>query len=272
MNSKRSLLNEIVASVAKLKRFDLSQSTHVGIPHFPTHPPYTRSLTKLHGDVVLPNGASSAADAISLGTHTGTHIDALCHYSSHGHFYGGEAAAAVQDWAKGISRHGVETAPLFLCRGVLLDVARLADACGGPLAAHARIGAEDLARAEEASGVRVEAGGVALIRTGWGHYWNDPRSFLNGLHLPGVTLDGARWLSDRGVVAAGSDTVAFEAMPSPLMEVHVHLLVQSGIHIMECLNLEVLSDANVHEFLFIATALKLDGATGSPIRPYALAV
>jgi kynurenine formamidase len=83
-------------------------------------------------------------------------------------------------------------------------------------------------------------------------------------------LEGARWLSDRGVFAAGSDTVAFEKQPDPAMPVHVHLLVEKGIHIIECLNLEELAAAGVHEFLFIALPLKIRGATGSPVRPVAV--
>lgn len=94
---------------------------------------------------------------------------------------------------------------------------------------------------------------------------------MNELRLPGVTLDGALWLSRRGVAAVGGDTLAFERLPSPRMEVHVHLLVEAGIHIIECLALEALSAARVSEFLFVAAPLKLDGATGSPLRPYALA-
>ena len=54
------------------------------------------------------------------------------------------------------------------------------------------------------------------------------------------------------------------------MPVHVHLLVESGIHIVECLNLEELAAAKVYEFLFVALPLKIRGATGSPIRPIAL--
>jgi kynurenine formamidase len=54
------------------------------------------------------------------------------------------------------------------------------------------------------------------------------------------------------------------------MPVHVHLLVEQGIYIMECLNLEELSAARVYEFQFIAAPLKIRGATGSPIRPLAI--
>jgi kynurenine formamidase len=55
------------------------------------------------------------------------------------------------------------------------------------------------------------------------------------------------------------------------MPVHVHLLVQSGIHIIECLNLEQLAAERCHAFLFTAAPLKIRGGTGSPIRPLAIA-
>jgi kynurenine formamidase len=74
------------------------------------------------------------------------------------------------------------------------------------------------------------------------------------------------------VFAAGSDTVAFEKVPDPAMPVHVHLLVECGIHIIECLNLEELAAARMYEFLFLALPLKIRGATASPIRPVAVVV
>jgi kynurenine formamidase len=55
------------------------------------------------------------------------------------------------------------------------------------------------------------------------------------------------------------------------MPVHVHLLVENGIHIIECLNLEQLAQDRVYEFVFAAAPLKIRGGTGSPIRPIAIA-
>ena len=52
---------------------------------------------------------------------------------------------------------------------------------------------------------------------------------------------------------------------------HVHLLVESGIHLIEVLNLEELARAQVYEFLFVAAPLNIRGATGAPIRPLAFA-
>jgi len=54
------------------------------------------------------------------------------------------------------------------------------------------------------------------------------------------------------------------------MPVHVHLLVDSGVHIIECLNLEGLAADRVWEFAFVAAPMKIRGATGAPIRPLAL--
>ena len=62
-------------------------------------------------------------------------------------------------------------------------------------------------------------------------------------------------MSERGVFAAGSDTVAFEKVPDLAMPVHVHLLVESGIHIIECLNLDELAGSGVKEFVFVALPL-----------------
>ncbi len=58
----------------------------------------------------------------------------------------------------------------------------------------------------------------------------------------------------------------------PTMPGHVHLLVEKGIHIIECLNLEELAADRVWNFIFAAAPLKIRGGTGSPIRPLALVV
>ena len=237
------------------------------MPHFPVHPPYLYSLHKKHGDYVNPGGSSSAAESIALGAHTGTHIDALCHFSLNGKLHGG-ADAKCQAYTAGLSHLSVDTITPIFRRGVLLDIA----GCEGvnDLSGDFVISPRHLNRAVESAGVVIQAGDVVLIRTGWGRFWDDAGRFISQLKCPGPGIEAARWLSERGIFAAGSDTAPFEAMPSLEMSVHVHLLVESGIHIMECLNLEELSSAGVAEFLFVAAPLKLRGGTGSPIRPLAL--
>jgi kynurenine formamidase len=48
------------------------------------------------------------------------------------------------------------------------------------------------------------------------------------------------------------------------------LLVESGIHIIEHLNLEAASAEGLTEFLFVMAPLRIVGGTGSPIRPVAV--
>ena len=81
--------------------------------------------------------------------------------------------------------------------------------------------------------------------------------------MPGVTEDGARWLAERGVVAAGADTTAFERIPPGaghrVLPVHRILLVEHGIHIVEHLALEEASAAGLGEFLFVMAPLRIVG-------------
>ena len=178
------------------------------------------------------------------------------------------AAKSAQSYTGGIERLSVDTmAPIFR-RGVLLDIAGLEQVDVLPI--DFLITPEHLDAAARAQGVEVRAGDVVLLRTGWARYWEDAARFIAQVHAPGPGEPAARWISGKRAFAAGSDTVAFEFVPSTTMPVHVHLLVESSIHIIECLNLEQLAADRVYEFVFTAAPLKIRGGTGSPIRPLAL--
>ena len=262
-------MTSLIDLLTSAKVYDLAQPYFTGMPHHPSHPPFLFSLVKSHGEYLGPNGSSSASDAIALGSHVGTHIDALCHFSCNGKLYGGDDAAGLQSYGSGLRRHSIDTVPPILRRGVLLDIAAAAglDVLPGDF----EIPAAHLDAAAPAAEVEVRPGDVVLLRTGWAKYFRDPGKFISQVRGPGPRVPGAQWLSSRGIFAAGSDTVAFEKVPDLAMPVHVHLLVEHGIHIIECLNLEELAKAAVKEFLFIALPLKLEGATGSPVRPVAVA-
>lgn len=264
---KMQLLQEAIAGA---RVFDLAQPYFAGMPHHPTHPPFLFGLVKQHGDYVGAAGNSSAADALALGTHSGTHIDALCHYSCRGKLFGGIEAASVQSCQNGFGAHSIDTVAPIVRRGVLLDVAGHAGV--DALTADFEIAPELLDQVARAQAVAIGRGDVVLLRTGWGRYFDDARRFVSQLHAPGPGRAGAEWLSRRGVFAAGSDTLAFEKMPDAAMPVHVHLLVESGIHIIECLNLEELAGAAQWTFLLVAAPLKIRGATAAPVRPLAIAV
>ena len=251
--------------------YDLAQPYYVGMPHHPSHPPYLFSLTKKHGDMHSPSGHSSAADAIALGSHVGTHIDGFGHFSCGGKLHGGHVAADVQSYAGGLTVHTAEMIAPIIRRGVLLDAA----GANGVLPDDEVLTAEVLRGIAAEQGTVIGTGDVVLIRTGWAQYWEDATRYINAVRGtpagPGPDLSGAQWLSSHGIFAAGSDTVAFEHVPSHDMPVHIHLLFESGIHIIEALDLEALARDRVYEFLFVAAPLKLRGGTGAPLRPLALA-
>jgi kynurenine formamidase len=270
-------LEELLSLTRSARMFDLGMELFQGMPHFPTHPPFAFGLTKRHGEVVtaLPDGriASSSAESIAVGTHVGTHLDGLGHLSCDGMLFGG-IPSEVQSHANGLSQLGVETvAPIFR-QGYLLDIAKLEGV--SVLPKDFTITPDHLQAACEAGKLEIGTGDIVLLRTGWARYWPDAAQYVmagngNVPTSPGPEIAAAKWLSSRGIFATGSDTVAYEKSPSSL-PVHVHLLVEHGIHIIEALNLEELSESGVSRFLFVALPLKIRGATGSPIRPLAIAV
>jgi len=165
------------------KVYDLAQPLFAGMPHFPTHPPFSRTLTKMHGEMVLANGASSAAEMITLGGHVGTHIDALSHFSCDGKLHAG--VVPVQSYSNGVTTYGVDTVEPIFRPAVLFDIAKLEGVDALPL---------DFVVTPEhlvACGVTPPAGGIALIRTGWGNFWNDATRFITAGPAPSGSANTA---------------------------------------------------------------------------------
>jgi len=82
--------------------------------------------------------------------------------------------------------------------------------------------------------------------------------------------------AERTVTAVGADNMAWDVPDERDPESgstlfgHVYVLPQKGIYIIENLNLEELARDRRWVFAFLAVPLKLEGATGSPVRPLAL--
>src|SRR5260370_36601487 len=79
-------------------------------------------MTKENGEY-MRGDVSPAAEAITLGGHVGTHIDALCHFSKDGKVFGGVNVGPVQSYAGGVNHLSIDTVGPILRRGVLLDIA-----------------------------------------------------------------------------------------------------------------------------------------------------
>jgi len=267
------MTDQLLETVANgVQIFDLGRQLRVGMPQSPNHPQFWHTLPRRHGDATRADGASAANDLITMGTHVGTHIDALAHVSHGGLLYGGTDAAEAGVGGKYVEL-GVHTIEPMIRRGVLLDVS---GALGSErLDGGYEITVEDLERTTSDQGTDVSAGDVVLIRSGWGQLFDEGTPYIGaGSGVPGVSGAGAQWLADRQVHATGADTIAFERLAPhgghSLLPAHRVLLVENGIYIIEALDLEELARRGLHEFTFVLVPLNIFGATGSPVRPLAV--
>jgi kynurenine formamidase len=241
--------------------------------HESHRPGYFYALHRRHRDTFKPeeNGPRSAASGVlNMMEHSGTHLDALCHQANELRMFGGLPVDAEETQA-GFKNLGVETVPPLLCRGVLLDVCAYKGQ--SVLPALYSITADDLAGCASAQGVEVRPSDVLLVRTGYAALWHDEAAYLQAA---GVAKSGTLWAAQRGVAAVGADNMAWnvpgerDPESGATLFAHFYLLPQKGIYIIENLNLEELSRDRRYEFAFIGIPMKLNGATGSPLRPLAL--
>ncbi len=257
-----------LASLIKKGRvYEIGEPYDVGMPTRTSHPPFVFSLIKTHQ--MKPK--SGANCIFTMGGHTGTHIDAIGHVSTDGHVYGHEDVDITkkQSYSDGVGVGGIEETPPIITRGVLLDIPKLKNV--KVLAHDYAISQNDLVEAEKVQKAKVKKGDTLLIRTGWIQYYDEALKYVaqEGDH-PGIGLDAADWIAEKGVRYTGSDTTAYEKLDVTNLKVHTKLLRMSGIQIMESLNLEALAQDQVYEFLFICLPLRIVGGTGSPIRPVAV--
>ena len=242
--------------------FDLAMPVDERMPQFPPDEatPFSRRWVRRPG-CSDEAGVRFAVEAIEGSLHTSTHIDALVHAQSPRTIAGGERTGDVVADGGYFTSHGIETVPPIVAPFVLLDVAAAASVDVLPpdheIALH------------EVAGTEIAPGSVVLLRTG------TIRRFGDGDYLlrqPGLSLEAAVWLADRGVAAIGSDTAGTEPMPmrDATRSVHEALLVERGVPLIENLNLEDLAAAGHTRGLYVCLPLKMTGATGWSAPPVAL--
>ena len=215
-----------------------------------------------------PGGFQFAEDTVVMPLHIGTHVDALCHAWYDDKLYNGYLGDSIRS-TTGAARLGVEKMPPIFTRGVLLDFVKLK---GRVLEPGESISRADMDAAELAAGVQIGRGDAVLLRTGWlESQKNVKRPDFN--IEPGINVEAATWLVERDVAMVGADNFAVEAMPFPdgkVFPVHQMLIRDYGMPLLEGLMLDPLVAAGRHEFLFVASALPIVGATGSPLSPVAV--
>lgn len=215
-----------------------------------------------------PGGFQFAEDTVVMPLHIGTHMDALCHAWYDDKLYNGYLGDSIRS-TTGAARLGIEKMPPIFTRGVLLDFVKLK---GRALEPGESIGSADMDAAARAAGVEVGRGDAVLLRTGWLEAQNGVKHPDFNVE-PGINVEAATWLVERDVAMVGADNYAVEAMPFPegkVFPVHQMLIRDFGVPLLEGLMLDPLVASGRHEFLFVASALPIVGATGSPLSPVAV--
>jgi kynurenine formamidase len=273
---------DVILKAGKLIRsgtiIELSHPLEDGIPSDWFHGNFHYSTFRRHEDSARVFPSSNKFRAMNmrleLADHTGTHLDSLNHVSIDGHMYNDLYGPELTD-NFGSSKLGVEKLRPIFTRGILVDAASMSKSRGKRVKRNSNeIRSEQIMSYLEAKKLEIRRGDAVLLATGWEQYWMvDNKKYL-GPPCPGIGMDAARFLADKGVSVIGTDTAGIEVdpaeTPGQLGPVHQFLLAERGIILVENLNLEQLRKVQVYEFLFVCLPLKIKGATGSPISPIAV--
>ncbi len=276
-------------ATSSARTIDLSHRWDENSPIASVNPPFSMSLNTTHEST---RGTFGDGDQLSFttevmewsGQHGAPSIDAIGHIGRDGLLFGGVDAVAATSDLRGLGRSGVgedlaiDHYPndLLANRGILLDVARYINGDDTPLVAGFEITAEHLKKTAQAQHVRIRHGDTVFIRTGWGQYFNDFPQLYLGDESAGVGVSGAQYLIDKGARVVGNDTLTFEKRPPVTFDpfqvfpLHMLLLADNGVYIIENLLLEELAAEKVYKFVAIVPPLKIRGGTGSALRVFAL--
>jgi len=274
-----------LGTVSEGRVYDLDAGRFVGMPQWDGHPKFTltsyrtpRGIRLAHDvELFAPErnsaGVSMITELMVTGMHTGTHLDALCHITDGDDTWYGGYTAAEHCGDFGPVRADAATIPPVICRGVLLDAAGY---LGVPFLERGHgLGRDVLAEVAAAQGTGIPPKSCVLVRTGLMSLWPDRERYA-ATDGAGPDLDAARWLiDDKACAVLGSDTSTVEQIPSSDPDnphpVHHFALRQRGVHLLENTFLEDLARDRVYEFLLVCLPLKISGATGSMVRPVAIA-
>jgi kynurenine formamidase len=282
-----------IKQVLGARIFDLSPTWGENPPIAGVNPPYKMHLSATHANTrgTFGDGGklSFTAEVQDFsGQHGAPSIDAIGHIARNGKVFGGLDAVAVTSDNRGIGYSGVGAhldiahypKEMLVNRGVLLDVGRFINKDATPLAGAFGVTGEMLAETARKQGVKLKRGDTVLVRTGWGSYFESDPTLYKSDNAAGVNVDGAKFLISQGARVVGADTLTFEVRPplagtpgKPDFEVFpVHMLViaDNGINIVENFFLEEIAAAKEYEFVVVVPPLKVRGGTGSALRSFAL--
>jgi len=174
-------------------------------------------------------------EMLFLSTHTGTHVDAPYHFIKNG---------------RKIHQINPER---FVCNAILIRVK------GTP---NYKITKKDIIEFESNYG-SIPSKSAVIFHTGWNDNLERKDFFEKN---PGITESAARYLSLKKISLVGIDSPSIDTGSNASFSAH-KILLKSDVLVLE--NLCNLGRIKKTHFGIIALPLKLQGATGSPVRAVA---
>jgi len=237
-----------------------------------------RTGTDAYAGVLDHRGIRAADDMVVMPLQCGTQWDGLGHVFYENFMWNGYDCREVTSF--GAQKCGIEkTKNKMVGRGVFLDVAR---ALGkGALEDGYAVTSADLEQTRKAQGVSVKRGDYVIVRTGQMERCLAAKSWdgYPGGDAPGFSFETLEWIHRTEIAAIASDTWGCEVRPNETeaginQPWHWITIPIMGITMGEIFYLaELAQDCardRVYEFMFVAPAIPITGAVGSPTNPLAI--
>ena len=222
---------------------DLSQTIHPNIPRWPGDPRVAFETVAQISDEAY------RLRRISLGEHSGTHINAPSGFHDDGMSIGGFSARSL------------------IAAAIVMDAAESSARNADYL-----VTLEDVQVWEQQFG-SVPKGSILLLYSGWQEKWDTPHAFLNldsngAGHFPGFGMEAVRFLiAERRVGGIGIDTHGVDGGQDQKFAVNRLILEKPRIVLENLTNLDQLPPTGTTLAIGI---LRLVGGAGSPASVLAL--
>ena len=254
-----------------------AKSTYPALGRFNPIHCMLRTGTDAYSGVLDKRKIRGTDDLIIMPLQCGTQWDGLGHVFYENYMWNGYDCREVT--SAGAQKGGIEkTREKMVGRGVLLDVAR---AMGRKwLPDGFAITSEILDLTEQKQGVRARRGDYLLVRTGHVERCLAAKSWdgYSGGDAPGLAFETVDWIHKREIAGIATDTWGVEVRPNETEDTnqpwHWITIPIMGLTVGEIFHLgELAKDCasdKRYEFLFVAPALPITGAVGSPANPLAI--
>lgn len=225
------LVEQFMDVLKSSKVIDMSYPLEEGVPVWPTHARFSKTIYESYD-----YGNESLQSALTLGEHTGTHLDAPKHFIKGG--------------------KGLDEIPItkVMGRGVKIDADFLEP--NGVLT-------KEMIIEHEKKHGEIKEGDIVFLRYGWDEKYDiqpNTREFLQ--NWPGLGKCGAEYLFEKKVGVVGCDALSVDSFSASGSPAHSVLLSNDILIIENVHNLKFVPNL----FFVLGLPLNVKAASGAPIR------